>query len=340
MFKKRVRIKLPSKQEEKNELPKQTFKERSEALEIKCAELNGKLEDGEKNLKEVAEENAALTARMKEIETDNVQLKKVQGLFMDWASQQEWELPPHIRDLLPKDPVFMRKIALERVPRGKSPAEYTFNLLYFMALPEKEQVELGSKVFHREKMVRPEDTAGLEIVTNELHELLFYFPDDDVKMTAEYAFLATCVPEFSVDPQSEWVTLKKLALNLFDVYTRVVVRSQQNRAYTYYNVSVSRRDYQKRLSLYAERTIRSGRESGKTKFYKIKAKCDKDTGKWELLKDGVHYLEVVNYGMVYYHGHYKLTNLVMDNNPPYKEGSEGMVQITWTGTCVYDSAED
>jgi len=335
-----VLFKLKNKLEEKKEQPEQTLIERSEALKIKCAELEGKLMDGEKNIKKAAETNAALTARMKEIEAENVQLKKVQSLFMDWASQQEWELPPHIRDLLPKDPVFMRKIALARVPRGRSPAEYTFNLLYFLTLPEKEQVDLGSKVFHREKMVRPEDTAGLEIVTKELHELLYYFPDTEVKMTAEYAFQATCVPEYSKDPQSEWVTQKKLALNLFDVYTRVIVKSQINRGYTYCNISSARRDYPKRLSLYAQRTIRSGRESGKTKLYKIKATCNKETGNWELSHDGVHYWEVVNYGMVYYHGHYKLTNLVMDNNPPYKEGSKGMVQIIWQGTCVYDSAED
>jgi len=335
-----MRFKLKNNHEEKNEQTEQTLRERSEALNIKYAELKGKLMDGEKNLKKVAETNAALTARLKEIEADNLQLKKVQSLFMDWASQQEWELPAQIRDLLPKDPVFMRKIALERVPRGRSPAEYTFNLLYFLTLPGNEQVDLGSKVFHREKMVRPEDTAGLEIVTKELHELLFYFPDTDVKMTAEYDFQKPCVPEYSNDPQSEWVTQKKLALNLFDVYTRVIVKSQINRGYTYCNISSARNDYQQRLTLYAKRTIRSGMERGKTKLYKIKATCNKETGHWELSGDGLHYWEVVNYGMVYYHGHYKLTNLVMDNNPPYKEGSKGMVQIIWTGTCVYDSAED
>jgi len=329
-----------NEQGEKNEQVEHEWREKSKTLETKCGELKVKLMDREKSLEQVTQDKDALMQHMKKVQEDNRKMKKVQSLFMDWAREQEWELPPHIRDLLPKDPGFMRKAAFERVPHGRGPAEYTFNLLYFLSLPLKEQVELGSKVFHREKMIRPEDSAGLQMVTQELHDLLFYFPDDDVKMTAEYAFQATCVPKHSEDPRSEWVVQKNLAFTLFDVYTRVVVKSQLNRAYTYYNVSAARKDYPLRLSLYAERTIRSGREIGKTKLYKIKSKCNKETGKFEILNDGVHYWEIVNYGMVYYNGHYKVSNLVMDNNPPYKEGMKGMVQIEWTGTCVYDSAED
>merc|ERR1719193_1542147 len=143
---------------------------------------------------------------------------------MDWVRKQEWELPPDIRNLLPMNSSFMRKAAFEKVPYGKSPAEYAFNIFYYLSLPESKQAELGAKVFHREKDERPEDFAALENVTRELWEFLFHFPDENIKMTAEYGYLARCVPRLSTDPRSYWVRLKKMALNLFPVYTRVTVR--------------------------------------------------------------------------------------------------------------------
>jgi len=333
-------IEQKNEQEVKNEELVNKWREKSNSLGIKCEELKVQLMDREKTLEKVTQTKDTLIPMIKKVQNENAKLKRAQSFFMDWAREQEWELPPHIRDLLPKDPIFMRKAAFERVPRGRSPAEYTFNLLYFLSLPVNEQVELGSKVFHREKMIRPEDSAGLQMVTHELHDFLFHFPDEDVKMTAEYGFQATCVPKYSQDPQSEWVIQKNLAVKLFDVYTRVIVKSQQNRCYTYLNVATSRKEKSLRLSLFAERIITYGYERGHTKLYKIKAKCDSKTGKFDLMNDGVHYWEIVNYGMVNYRGHYKVSNLVMDNNPPYREGMKGMVQILWTGTCVYDSAED
>jgi len=329
-----------SKEDVKNVQLEDWWSEKIKTLELKCEELKIQLMEQAKNLKITNEKMDELKVNKNEVEKENAKLKKAQRLFMDWARDQEWELPPHIRDLLPKDPVFMRKSAFARVPYGKSPAEYTFNLLYFLALPEDEQVKLGSKVFHREKMIRPEDSAGLQIVIRELHNLLFWFHDDDIKMTCEYGFQSTCVPKRSEEPRSEWVVLKNLAINLFDVYTRVIVKTQLNRGYTYYSISAARKDYPKRLFLYAESIIKRGMEKGGTKLHKINTKFDENTGKITLLKDGINYWEVVNYGMVNYRGHYKLSNLIMDNHPPYKEGMKGMVQIEWTGDCVYDSAED
>lgn len=323
----------------KNEQPENWWREKVNNLELKCKGIKTQLKKQAENLKVANQEKDLLLIRKYEVVKENEKLKKAQSLFMDWARDQEWELPPHIRDLLPHDPVFMKASAFARVPYGKSPAEYTFNLLYFMALPEDEQVKLGSKVFHREKMIRPEDSAGLQIVIKELHDLLFWFNDDDINMTCEYGFQSTCVPKRSEEPRSEWVVQKNLAINLFDVYTRVVVK-KLDRVYTFYSVSAARKDMNKRLCLYAEKVIRKGREKGRTKLCKIEAKFDVKTGEFTLMNDGVNYFEIVNYGMVNYRGHYKLSNLVMDNHPPYKEGMTGMVQIEWTGDCVYDSAED
>merc|ERR1712060_165166 len=330
---------MGNEEDAKNVQP-EWWSEKVKALELKCEEFKMQLKEQAKNLKIVTQKKDLLLGRKNEVEEENAKLKKVQCLFMDWARDQEWELPPHIRDLLPHDPVFMYNSALARVPYGKSPAEYTFNLLYFLALPKDEQMKLGSKVFHREKMIRPEDSAGLHIVIQELHDLLFWFHDDDIKMTCKYAFQSTCVPKRSQEPRSEWVVQKNLAINLFDVYTRVVVKNTQNRSYTYYNISASRKERAKRLCLYAESVIKRGREKGNTKYCKINAYLDPKTGEFTLLNEGLNYWEIVNYGMVNYRGHYQLSNLVMDNHPPFKEGMMGMVQIEWTGDWVYDSAED
>jgi len=335
-IKRRKRFKR-KKEGVKNEWLEHWSSEKVKTLELKCEEVKIQLSVQARDLKMVTQEKDFILQRKNEVEKENAKLKKVQCLFMDWARDQEWELPPHIRDLLPDDPDFMYKSALKRVPYGKSPAEYTFNLLYFLALPEEEQMKLGSKVFHRERMIRPEDSAGLQIVIQELHDLLFWFHDDDIKMTCEYAFQSTCVPERSQEPRSEWVVQKNLAINLFDVYTRVVVKNKQNRGYTYW---AARKDLAKRLCLYAMRAIKRGSKKGDTKFCKINAVLDRKTGEFTLLNNGVNNWEIVNYGMVNYRGHYKLSNLVMDNHPPYEEGMRGMVQIEWTGDCVYDSAED
>jgi len=324
-IKRRKRFKR-KKEGVKNEWLEHWSSEKVKTLELKCEEVKIQLRVKARDLKMVTQENA--------------KLKKMQRLFMDWARDQEWELPSHIRDLLPDDPYFMYKSALARVPYGKSPAQYAFNLLYFLALPEDEQMKFGSKVFHRERMIRPEDSAGLQIVIQELHDLLFWFHDDDIKMTSEHAFLSTCVPKRSQEPGSEWVVQKNLAINLFDVYTRVVVKIEQNPGYTFDNSSAARWDLTKRLCLYAMRTINRGSKKGDTEFCKIDAVLDRKTGEFTLLNNGVHYWEIVNYGLVFYRGHYKLSNLVMDYHPPYEEGMRGMVQIEWTGDCVYDSAED
>jgi len=331
---------------------KDQWKDNYKQLELKYETLKKQLGEKEANLKVISMDNATLKGKLNDALKGNTQLKKVvaklkkaQNLFMDWARQQEWELPKHIRDELPQDRSFMRKSAFDRIPYGRSPAEYTFNILYFLSLPENEQVELGAKVFHHEKVTRLEDFAALELVTKELHDLLFYFPDDQVDMKADYAFQAACVPRYSTDPGSEWVILKKLALNLFHVYTRVTVR-RLKRGRTYHNLRSTRRntdkEYAEKLYLEAEKKI-SNDKHGRLqcpKPYKIKTKFDPDTGRFSLVEDLRHNWEIVNYGMVNYHGHYRVTNLFMDNNPPYRDGMKGIVQILWTGTCIYDSAED
>jgi len=339
-IKRSKRSKRKNEEDVKNAQLEHWRREEVKTLELKCEEFKIQLRKQESNLKTVTQEKDFLLRRKNEVEKENAKLKKVQCLFMDWARDQEWELPPHIRDLLPDDPEFMYKSALARVPYGKSPAEYTFNLLYFLALPKEEQMKLGSKVFHRERMIRPEDSAGLQIVIQELHNLLFWLHDKDITMTCEYAFQSTCVPKLSQEPRSEWVVQKNLAINLFDVYTRVVVKNTLNRGYTFYSVSAARKDLAKRLCLFAESVIKRGSKKGDTKLCKINATMDRKTGKFTLLNNGLNYWEIVNYGMVNYRGHYQLSNLVMDNHPPYKEGMKGMVQIVWTGDCVYDSAED
>lgn len=331
--------------ETKNEL-KDNFKQ----LELKYETLKKQLEKKEGSLKEIKTCYAALNSRLEEakkvntkLEEENKKMKLAQNLFMDWARQQEWELPKHIRDVLPKDEKFMRMAAFDRIPYGRSPAEYTFNILYFLSLPWNDQVELGAKVFQREKVERLEDFAALELVTKELHDLLYYFPDEDVKMTADYAFQSVCVPKHSTDPASDWCVQKKLALNLFHVYTRVTVRRVvPQRGRSYVNLRNARKQLSNKLYLEAEKKIckdRHGRLQS-TRPYKIMTKYDPDAGTFELVKDGMHNWEIVNYGMVNYRGHFKVSNLKMDNNPPYRDGMKGIVQIMWTGTCIYDSAED
>jgi len=284
----------------------------------------------EEKLKKVMLSNTALEKSLMEANATIKKLKKAQSLIMDWARQQDWEFPENIRELLPKDKEFMRKAAFAKVPRGNSPAEYTFNLLYFCSLSKSEQEELGAKVFQREKDDRPEDFADLQIVTKELHDFLFYFTDDRVKMSAEYGYLACMVPKRSTDPKSEWVTLKKLALAFFPVYTRVTYKRVVDRYRSYSNV-----DGAVKYNLVAER---KDDYHGMCR-YTIFTKCDSKTGEISLTSTTYKW-EIVNYGIVWYHGHFEVSNLVMDNNPPYREGMQGMVEIHWKGTCIYDTSED
>lgn len=97
----------------------------------------------------------------------------------------------------------MWKAAFDKIPYGRGPAEYAFNLLYFLSLPKSQQAKLGAKVFHREKDERPEHFAALEIVNKELHEFLFHFPNENIQMSAEYGYLSRCVPQLSTNPQSK-----------------------------------------------------------------------------------------------------------------------------------------
>jgi hypothetical protein len=286
-------------------------------------------------LREVMLTNTALKNRLTEANAAVKKLKDAQLLIMDWARQQEWEFPQHIRKLLPKDKKFMREAALQRVPHGKSPAEYTFNLLYFFSLTASEQEALGAKVFEREKGDRPEDFAALEFVTKELNDFLFYFPDENVKMMAEYGYLACMVPKQSTNPRSDWVVLKKLALSFFPVYTRVTVKRAVKRTYTWSNVKQTDNAATIKYNLIAERSD----DHYGTRRYHISIKCDSKTGQFTLA-DTTYKWEIVNYGICWYSGHFEVSNLVMDNNPPYKEGMRGIVEIHWTGSCIYDTSED
>jgi len=269
-------------------------------------------------------------------------LKKTQLLFMDWAVQQEWELPEHIRERLPMDSVFKMKAAIEKVPMGKSPAEYSLNLLLFLSLPEKEQLELGAKVFEQEKTIGPWEVAQLRIVIDELHSFLFHWPDDDerIQMIPEYPYLRSGVPKFSTDPRSEWVRLKKKALELFPVYTRVTVKRGVNRSWTTSTLKATRTMSRTAYYLEAVRILERARFcNGGKRFYRIKVTYDTITRKFKLV-DTLYRWEIANFGMADYKGEFKVTNLSMDNNPPYKEGMMGTVEIGWNGVCIYDSAED
>jgi len=286
-------------------------------------------------LEEAMLTNTQLKNRLAETNAAIKKVKEAQLLIMQWAQKQEWEFPQNIRELLPKNKKFMREAAFERVPHGKSPAEYTFNLLYFFSLTKSEQEELGAKVFEHEKDARPEEFAALEYVTKEVNDFLFYFPDESVKMSAEYGYLSSMVPKHSTDPRSEWVILKKLALGFFPVYTRVTVKRAVERSYTWGNLNQTDNKAAIKYNLIAERSD----DYHGTCRYQIGTNYDSKTGSFTL-KDQTYKWEIKNYGIVWYQGLFKVSNLVMDNNPPYKEGMEGIVEIHWTGDCIYDTSED
>ena len=96
---------------------------------------------------EVALANTNLDTDLKESKLANAKLNEVLAVLLDYARQQEWVFPSRIRNLLPHDAKLIHKAALQKVPYGNSPAEYAFNILYFLSLPEEEQMELGSKLF-------------------------------------------------------------------------------------------------------------------------------------------------------------------------------------------------
>merc|ERR1719320_1808135 len=221
----------------------------------------------------------------------------------------------------------MRMAALAKVPKGKGPAEYCINLLYFLSLSEIEQVELGATVFEWEKAVGSYDFAPLKM---ELHDFLFHFPDNDVRMTANHP---SHFPKLSTDPRSEWVRLKKLALNHFPVYTRVTLRREPSRGFGSINLRFGWYLETERI-LYdgAERILyddKYGRRRG-SKLYKIKGTYENNTGVFKLLNNKIYTWEIAHWLPGDYRGDFKVTNLSMDNNPPYKEGVKGIVQILWT----------
>jgi len=311
-----------------------------ECLEVQYNNLKAQLEAQKITENEIQLKNIALKKDLAEVLSASSNLKQVQLLFMDWTMQQEYELPPHICDRLPKSRSFLHKAAFKKVPYGKSPAEYAFNLLYFLSLSEEDQIEAGAKVFQRVKDERPENFASLENIAKELHEFLFFFPDENIKMKAAYGFLQSGVPKFSTNPRSTWVVLKNLALNLFPVYTRVTVRgARPMRSFTATNLRGSNRRFGSGLYLEVERMEeRFGRKQ--VKVHKIKTNFDLQTGMFELSNGGINRWEIKNYGMADYRGEFIVSNLAMDNNPPYEDGMMGIVQILWTGICIYDSCED
>merc|ERR1719419_917426 len=92
--------------------------------------------------------------------------------------------------------------------------------------------------------------------------------------------------------------------------------------------------------LEAERILKnSSFYHGGRKLYRIKITHNADTDTFQLV-DCKYAWEIANFGMADYKGEFTVTNLSMDNNPPYKDGMKGIVQILWTGDCIYDSAED
>lgn len=116
------------------------------------------------------------------------------------------------------------------------------------------------------------------------------------------------------------------------MYTRVTVKASVKQVW--------RKAPRLTYHLEAERVSEANGYVGANRVYQIRTKYDSNTGALELLKNELCRWEIENYGIVNYHGDFKVTNLVMDNNPPYKVGMKGIVQILWTGTCIYDSAED
>jgi len=313
-----------------------SWQQRCSELEEELNSLQRELEERYKSLKKEKLVHDNLDKQLAEALLAKNKLEEDQMLFMDWARQQEWELPPNIRERLPRDQSFLLKAALEKVPYGKSPAEYALNILYFLSLSEEEQMEAASKVFHRERDERPEDFAKLENVIEELHEFLFLFPDAKVKMEAAYGYLSRCVPKFSTNPRSDWVVLKKRAVTLYPVYSRVTVRRLlPTRGYTHANLRSTKKGFSARLFLEIDQI-----NKGQHRPCKIKTIFNNDTQRFELEGNGIHNWEIANYGMADYRGEFQVTNLKMDNNPPYRDGMKGIVQIEWTGKCIYDSAED
>merc|ERR1719317_1409723 len=164
------------------------LEENDSSHETSYNSMKRRLADCEKTLWGVKLENAAL-------KKGNSKLRKSQKAFMDWAVYQGWELPSHITNCLSETKGVILKAAFVNVPYGKRPAEYAFNILFFLSLPEADKLKAGVNVFHWEKSTRPETYASLKNVIQELHEFLFFFSDEDVKMEAAYGYLQRCVPK-------------------------------------------------------------------------------------------------------------------------------------------------
>jgi len=262
-------------------------------------------------------------------------LQKTLDLLLDHTRQQEWVLPENILKRLPRYESLMLKAALQKVPYGRSPAEYAVNILFFLSLPKADQLRLGEKLFQLESVVRPENYARLQIVSRELSEFIYLMPDEDMKIEPEYPYLKRCIPKRSTNPRSKWMDVKNRATNFFPMYTRVTVskESDNSRENGYWNDSAS--------TLYLEAES-SNRSIGSTipQIYRIKAVYDGKTGRFHLEEDNLHSWEIANYGVCTYMADFKVSHLVMDNNPPYGEGMKGIVQMMWTGKLVYESMED
>jgi len=290
----------------------------------------------EEKYKNLTEEYKSLEEQLVKVRAANKNLKETIELFLDHTRQQEWVLPQPIICRLPRNESLMLRAALQKVPYGKSPAEYAVNILFFLSLTKAEQLRLGAKLFHLENVVRPENYARLQNVAGELLEFIYLFTDDDMYIEPESPYLIRCVPKRSTNPRSKWMDVKNRATNFFPIYTTVtVVKESSNLSWeAYCNESSST------FFLEAQRLTLDMWQASDTQTYRIETTYDARTGRFKLKKDNLHSWEIANYGVCTYNADFHVSNLVMDNNPPYTEGMKGIVQIMWTGRLIYQSIED
>jgi len=290
----------------------------------------------EEKYKNLTEEYKSLEEQLVKVRAANKNLKETIELFLDHTRQQDWVLPQPIICRLPRNESLMLRAALQKVPYGRSPAEYAVNILFFLSLTKAEQLGLGAKLFHLENVVRPENYARLQNVAGELLEFIYIFSDDDMYIEPEYPYLSRCVPKRSTNPRSKWMDVKNRATNFFPIYTTVtVVKESCNSSWeAYCNESSST------LFLEAQRLTLDMWQESDIQTYRLETTYDERTGRFKLEKDNLHSWEIANYGVCTYNADFHVSNLVMDNNPPYTEGMKGIVQIMWTGRLIYQSMED
>jgi len=280
-------------------------------------------------------EYKSLEEQLVKTRTANKNLKETIELLLDHTRQQDWVLPQAILRRIPRNESLMLRAALQKVPYGRGPAEYAVNILFFLSLTKAEQLSLGEKLFKTGSVVRPENYARLQSVATELNEFMYIFSDDDMHIEPEYQYLSRCIPRRSTNKRSKWMVLKNCATNFFPIYTRVtVVNDSPNLRDCFYNESGTA------LFLEAERiTVDMSQASTKQK-YRLETTYDERTGKFNIKEDNLECWEIANYGVCTYNANFHISNLIMDNNPPYSEGMKGIVQIMWTGKIIYQSTED